>query len=389
MRKKVTAPRNTVIKGQPHQLAYINDQEQGLLMALGGAGVPVHGVPAYYSDDDDAFEGAAMADFESTYSGGDDSDAYADTPKLDDLMAGAAARNAINAANRDLAAKAAAAPQVAQASGDRYTARQADLDRQIAQSYFDYADVFAPSVYSSRSVGQDLSRLFDLNTYKNALAGKGFNLGGVPLYSSFFDDKGVRNQFNNMAIDQIKGRNYGDGRFDKLVGAASGYFNNKIIDAINSGGRAVLDANGKVVGAFSQGPFGLGEVYTGMPVEGLPETGWNAGGPEADTPTKPVNELTGTCEEGYVYDEDLKACRLDTGAKNGAAGGGNFGVSGETYYRPNALDTAPANIPAYMGPNYNYHQANKNFVQTYAYNPDYYENQMDITGFAPVSGILV
>jgi hypothetical protein len=300
-------------------------------------------------------------------------------------MAGAAARNAINAANRELAAKAAAAPQLAQASGDRYTALQADLDRMIAQSYFDYADIFAPSVYSSRSVGQDLSRLFDVNTYKNALSGKGFSLGGVPLYSSWFDDKGVRNKFNQMAIDQIKGRNYGDGRLGEIVGAASGYFNNKIIDAINSGGRAVLDASGKVVGAFSQGPYGLGEVYTGMPVEGLPETGWNAGGPQSDTPTKPVNELTGQCETGYVYDEDLQACRLDTGASAAGSTGGNFGVSGETYYRPTALDTASIYQPA----NYDFNAGNKAFIDTFAYNPDYYDTmKQDLTGYVPVSGLL-
>ena len=55
--KKITAPRRTTIKGQPHQLAYINDAEQGLLLALGGSGRPVNGVPAYFTDDDEAGAG--------------------------------------------------------------------------------------------------------------------------------------------------------------------------------------------------------------------------------------------------------------------------------------------------------------------------------------------
>ncbi len=51
--KTFSPPRHTNVRGQPHMLAYINDEEASLLKALGGAGKPVHGVPAFYDEGDD------------------------------------------------------------------------------------------------------------------------------------------------------------------------------------------------------------------------------------------------------------------------------------------------------------------------------------------------
>lgn len=50
--KTFSPPRHTNVRGQPHMLAYINQEEANLLKALGGAGKPVHGVPAYYDEGD-------------------------------------------------------------------------------------------------------------------------------------------------------------------------------------------------------------------------------------------------------------------------------------------------------------------------------------------------
>jgi len=400
MKKKVTAPKKTTVRGQPHKLAYINDQEEGLLMALGGTGELVHGIPAFIPDDGNRGGG----DFSSAPSGPSSSEDTSEgnngfTPE--ELAAGAAARAAIDAHNKQVAAglrpNEDTTDYTPYFTDDRINnmlqQNQQALANQVARSFVDYAGVFAPSIYSSNVYGRDWGKLLEGQTWKNALAGKGFNLGGTPMYSSWFDDPLTRKASAQIGIDQMKGRmeQSRSGKLGKVFGGPSNFFQQNVIDKLEAGGRPVFDANGNIQGVFHEqkiGDFSLGEVYSGNPVEGLPETGWGAGGNDAPD-VKPVNELTGTCEEGYVFDEDLQACRLATGGGSGSAGGGNFGVSGETYYRPNALDTAPANIPAYMGPNYNYNQANKNFVQTYAYNPDYYENQMDITGFAPVSGILV
>ena len=65
---QVTAKRAANIRGQKHMLSYITPAEARLLRAKGGAGKPgPKGIPSYYSDDDDMFEGQAMADFESSY----------------------------------------------------------------------------------------------------------------------------------------------------------------------------------------------------------------------------------------------------------------------------------------------------------------------------------
>jgi len=43
-----SVPNNTVIGGQPHRLAYVNPQEEAMMKAAGGAGIPSYGgIPAY------------------------------------------------------------------------------------------------------------------------------------------------------------------------------------------------------------------------------------------------------------------------------------------------------------------------------------------------------
>lgn len=389
MKNKVTAPRHVVIKGQPHHLSYINDQEQGLLMALGGSGTagPM-GIPQYSYGDGDFGQDDPMSDATAGAgpSGGNgpsdgdksgDGTSYATDAEVDFPTTASLHSNIVDNPNKT----------------------QSDLNRALDEAGYydaivdhytnpDTAGLFAPSVYSSKLLGGSI-----IDGFKNVLAGKGFNTGAVPSYSNWFDFMPTKGLFTNKALGQINSRidQYANpqSKLGSLVAPLQTYFANNIKDALLAGGRPVFDATGTLQGAFTKNGLGF-EVYTGNPVDGLPETGWSDPTNQREETVKPVNPLTGTCESGYIFDEDLNACRLDTGAgAGGGAGGGNFGVSGETYYRPNALDNAPANIPAYMGPNYNYNQANKNFVQTYAYNPDYYENQMDITGFAPVSGILV
>ena len=55
-------PRERMIGDQPHQLSYINEEEAGLLKALGGSGRKVDGIPAYDADAADAAEGAGGQD---------------------------------------------------------------------------------------------------------------------------------------------------------------------------------------------------------------------------------------------------------------------------------------------------------------------------------------
>ena len=177
MEKRSSPPKKLKIKGQPHKLAYINDVEEGLLRARGGSGEMVHGIPAFYSDDDDAFAGAAMQDFQDDFGGGGDDSEYEDTVNLDDLMAGAAARNRINASNAALIAAAQNKPKVQQVYDDtNYGASTKAQLEALGRSYLtsigtNGRNIFAPSVYSSKRVGGSFTDFL-----------KGGGVKSVPLY---------------------------------------------------------------------------------------------------------------------------------------------------------------------------------------------------------------
>ena len=401
MEKRSSPPKKLKIKGQPHKLAYINDGEEGLLRARGGSGEMVHGIPAFYDEGDDydspnATDADTGANFGTT--AGDDSGAD---------FGGNDAGNAIDEANRVVAAQLALADSLSRERAQRAAAGQAMVNnarnpyansgltaqdrafntisnaQRVAQSYFNNPSVFAPSVYSSRKVGQDFSNLLKLSTYKNALAGKGFNLGGTSLYSNYFDDPTFRGEFSNMAVnqlnDRVAGYNSATTPFGKIAGAANAYGANNIIKALENGGRPVLDAQGNVKGAFNDS-F-LGEVYTGMPVEGVDGTGFGNQGGNDGAEIKEPNPLTGQCDEGYFFDEDLQACRMGSAAASDDSVAPVTAPATGAYYRPTGLETASAFTPA----GFDYDAANSAFLDSYAYRPDDYQDPMSLNGFKQIT----
>lgn len=369
--KKITAPRNTTIKGQPHQLAYINDAEQGLLMALGGSGRTVNGVPAY--DDVDESYGIDAADVGSFDSGGgyyeedtNDSSSYGGVSDDERTAAIAKATGALQQSILNTGAlQSNMTPQ-----DFAFDTGPSNADR-VAQSYFDYADVFGPEIYSSNYIGGSIP-----DAIKNRSLS---SLVGVPSYSSWMDHIPTRTAFSNMAIDRLNNRIEGYKNDDSFLGRALSGLNtraaNNIIKGLKDGGRPVLDSKGRVMGVFEEGPFGFGEVYTGRPVEGVVGTGFDNlqfGGTED---VKPPNPLTGQCPEGYVFDDDLNACRVDTGSGDGEKDA--IAAPDGLMYRRGLLDDAPAFMPEGM----DFDEMNTAFRRTAAYNPDNFENQMDTTGF--------
>jgi len=387
MEKRSSPPKTLKIKGQPHKLAYINDVEEGLLRARGGTGEIVHGIPAFYSDDDDAFAGAAMSDFEDNYGGGGrDGAEYAQTPNLDDLMAGAAARHRINAQNAATIAAAQNKPKVQQVLNDTNygAATKAQLDA-LARSFVNSRmsngeNLFAPSIYSNQRVGGSIG---------NFLKGGGLNsLRGTSLYSNYFDDPSINKAIGQAAIDQIQGSgrienakgNYGiPSLFGGIAGAVGGYNLQNIQDKIAAGGRPVLDENGVVQGVFHEGLFGM-EVYSGNPVAGIEGTGYQADGFGGE-PDPVQNPLTGEkeCPEGYFFDEDLQACRMGSATAAAPAAPVTAPATG-AYYRPTGLETASAFTPA----GFDYNAANSAFLDSYAYRPDNYQDPMSLNGFKQI-----
>jgi hypothetical protein len=173
------------------------------------------------------------------------------------------------------------------------------------------------------------------------------------------------------------------------MGAMGRFTLEAIQDILAKGGRPQFDARGNLAGAYSKGLLG-GEVYTGRQVEGITGTGYEpddrAGGDDRP-PVKDPNPLTGVCEAGYVFDDELQACRLDTGSSaTDTDNGGNFGDDSLRYYRPTILDTPSQFDTDPQG----FSERNNAFIDSFAYNPAIYENKMDITGFVPTpnSGLL-
>ena len=88
-----------------------------------------------------------------------------------------------------------------------------------------------------------------------------------------------------------------------------------------------------------------------------------------------INPMTDKprCPDGYVFDEDLQACRLDASASVDQAAA----PDGEIFFRRTSLDDAPANTPS----GFDFDAANTRFVQSYGSRPDFYRSPMSLTGF--------
>lgn len=130
----------------------------------------------------------------------------------------------------------------------------------------------------------------------------------------------------------------------------------------------------------------LGMVtYTGMPDPDYTGAYANLVNPPAepfggnDEVVPPeTNPMTGSqrCPDGYIFDPDLNACRMDTGTSGGVVTPVNPAPSG-IYFRQTGLDQAPANLPA----GFDFNAANRRFVESYGYRPDFYRKPMSLTGF--------
>jgi hypothetical protein len=162
-----------------------------------------------------------------------------------------------------------------------------------------------------------------------------------------------------------------------------GFLGNQIAAGIGAGGVPVLNQNGEIMGVNTTRDF------MGIPVTtytGRPEFAPNADDANRNDNDDPIvalqqNPLTGTeqCPDGYEFDEDLQACKMKSERKTGTRD-----TSGVRYYRATSLDNAPANVPA----GFDFAAANRNFVDSFAYNPLNYRKPMGLDGFSKVSGLL-
>ena len=397
MEKRSSPPKKLKIKGQPHKLAYINDVEEGLLRARGGSGEMVHGIPAFYDEGDDySSDNATDADRGANRgtTAGDDSGVDFGGGDNDRGLADAQAKARANL-ERSLSAEAARAAREGRAMVNSYRNPYANsgltaADRayntvpnaqRVAQSYLNSLgangrNVFAPSVFSSNRIGGSI---------QNAIKNRSFSdLLGVPSYSTFFDDPDTRKAVSSMAMDSLQNRldsyKNSDNYFDKSINSVRSYFGSKIMDDLENGGRPAFDKFGNVQGSFSKNALGL-EVYTGNPIEGMPETGFYDRDPAQADDAVFENPLTGEkqCPDGYFFDEDLQACRMGSATASTPAAPVTAPATG-AYYRPTGLETASAFTPA----GFDYNAANSAFLDSYAYRPENYQDPMSLNGFKQI-----
>ena len=375
---KIMPPRNTTIRGQDHLLAYITPEEAQMLMDNGGAGkAGPMGIPAFYDEGDDY-----------TGPGGNDSTndfGLSDNFGGENLESAKAAAARAAEANLVQSILERGATQPSSMTAAEMAFQQTPAAQRIAQSYIDGRGVFGPEVFSANRFGGSIPA---------ALRGGGFSaLMGVPSYSNYFDDPAVNQAFSSLLGDTFESRMEQAKSIPGKLGAIGQFSLGRIKSGLEKGGRPVFDSSGKLQGVFNEGPFGFGEVYTGMPVEGVEGTGYDDGGRDGYEPeVKPVNPETGQCDEGYMFDEDMQACRLDTGYQAAASTGGAFGAPGDQYARMGLLDVAPTGLPQFQqrygagfGSPTDFAAANTAFRRRGAYEPANFQNPYPTTGYTLLS----
>ena len=130
-------------------------------------------------------------------------------------------------------------------------------------------------------------------------------------------------------------------------------------------------------GLLGQNPL-LSNIYGSNQDQMNMMSGSDDGGEETVPPV--TNPLTGVtrCPEGYIFDDDLQACRVDTGRKKKAD---DKAPSGERFFRQTALDIAPSNLPS----GFDFDAANRRFTSGFAVNPSNFNRPPTLTGFTPFS----
>ena len=142
------------------------------------------------------------------------------------------------------------------------------------------------------------------------------------------------------------------------------------------------DSRGNVTGVFGTSPsFGLDvTTYTGLSDNPYGEDMSYSGADNDPIVSATRNPVSGQpiCPDGYRFDDDLQACRVDTTRTN-RPNNPNPYPSGDQYYRATSLDNAPVNTPS----GFDFNSANNNFINQFAYRPQNYQNQMGLNGFTP------
>ena len=389
---KIMPPRNTKIRGQDHLLAYITPEEAKMLMANGGSGeAGPMGIPAFDrggggpggSAGSSGAGGGAGAGAGDNDDGGMDGDDTGQESSSGSYGGGGASddRGGMNEGQDNTGIADAAgygAPSGPSGDGGYDTiGRAAEKDYGAPEP--SAQDIEAARGFDFGSEASDALAASFGQGFNQMGAGLGYNVSGLEL------DKAFGQLDERMA------------RAENLPGLLSVMANlnlSNIRSGLQKGYAPAFDSSGNIQGAFGPDPFGFGGlVYSGNPIEGNKATGWSdvdgGDGYDSRDPVKPVDPETGQCEEGYMFDEDMQACRLDTRSSMGdqpALPQVPFQPGG--YARMGLLDEAPANLPQFQqrygagfGTPSEFAAANRAFRQQGAYRPEYFKRPYPTDGY--------
>ena len=346
---KIMPPRNTTIRGQDHLLAYITPEEAQMLMDNGGSGkAGPMGIPAFYDDSGEEGGGYSNADADQGYGGGD----YGG--------GGDAAQSTMDrATEKDYGTPDPTSQDIEAGRGFDFGSPASKAMEQSFASGFNQLGGYSVS-------GRELDRAFGQLDARMANAKANYGLPSVSIVGHILGKIGMMNL-------------------------------NNIKSGLEKGHMPAFDKAGNIQGVFGPDPFGFGGlVYSGNPIEGNEATGWSdpteGGDGYDDRPqTVPVNPATGQCDAGYMFDEDMQACRLDTGFDASGEDGGVAPESG-AYARMGLLDQAPTGLPEFQqqygagfGTPSQFTDANLAFRRRGAYRPQYFDQPYPTTGYTLLS----
>ena len=328
-----------------------------------------------YQAQADAIQQAAIqqaaADMYMTQAQAQDPDPYQEPIQTIDRM-----QAAIDASKaRDAERYALAAQQAVDLDRLRAAEQAAAIARGAADLGFGlgYMPPVKPTVSAmpTPDLGLGLGASFGAVTYPELGAGFGASLGAL-TYPTLPQDQ-------QAAITRYLER----GRATGLGGMLSG----GVYDRIASGGpemEPVFGPSGEVIGVRHPGFIPGTRVYSGQ----------SMGGGDDDEQVVPTvtNPATGReeCPDGYTFDPDLNACRLDTrgGTTTAPDAPAAPGVPGAQYARMGLLDVAPEGLMGFQerygagfGTPSDFGAANLAFRQQGAISPEYYQTPPKLTGY--------
>jgi len=335
---KIMPPRNTTIRGQDHLLAYITPEEAQMLMDNGGAGKPgPMGIPAFYG-----FGSHDDASSQADYGGG---------PSTDDND-----------------------------GGNDGGMSQSQIDAAINDAMADLGPDVSEYGIATNDFG---SNLFGGDSYP---VGTEF---GQPNYQAVTD---VYNQINKAKMYEqpieatLMSLFNPFASIPKAQSLATQFMGPRFINALAVAGNTPIYSGGRVTGVRDK----YGNVLEGRDPNAPDQGGGESGFGDMEQ-VKPVNPETGQCDEGYMFDEDMQACRLDTGFASGGQPDG-FAPESGAYARMGLLDEAPTGLPEFQqrygagfGTPSEFADANLAFRRQGAYRPEYFDQPYPTTGYTLLS----